>query len=144
MEWIILEALVALALGLAIVWWTLSPARRREREQEKRDADSGERDDERNDVAARLMQRARNRERELRDRRIERAAILGEHLVRAPHRADGGREARAARVLERLAGLQDRLLADDADALHFLDALVRVDDHPVPARRAAPRPFPCS
>lgn len=31
MEWIILEALVALALGLAIVWWTLSPARKRDR-----------------------------------------------------------------------------------------------------------------
>jgi len=45
MEWIILEALVALALGLSIVWWTLSPARRREREQEKRNADPGERDD---------------------------------------------------------------------------------------------------
>ena len=45
MEWIILEALVALALGLAIVWWTLSPARTREREQEKRNADSAERDD---------------------------------------------------------------------------------------------------
>jgi hypothetical protein len=49
MEWIILEALVALALGLSIVWWTLSPARRREREQEKQDADSVERDDVRND-----------------------------------------------------------------------------------------------
>jgi hypothetical protein len=49
MEWIILEALVALALGLSIVWWTLSPARRREREQEKRDADSVEREDVRND-----------------------------------------------------------------------------------------------
>jgi cbb3-type cytochrome oxidase subunit 3 len=49
MEWIILEALVALALGLSIVWWTLSPARRREREQEKRNADPGERDDVRKD-----------------------------------------------------------------------------------------------
>ena len=34
MEWVILEALVALALGLFIVWWKLSPARRREREGE--------------------------------------------------------------------------------------------------------------
>jgi cbb3-type cytochrome oxidase subunit 3 len=49
MEWIILEALVALALGLSIVWWTLSPARKREREQEKRNADRGERNDARND-----------------------------------------------------------------------------------------------
>lgn len=31
MEWIILEALVALALGLVIVWWTLSAARKRDR-----------------------------------------------------------------------------------------------------------------
>ena len=37
MQWIILEALVALALGLAIVWWTLSPARRRERDSEQQD-----------------------------------------------------------------------------------------------------------
>jgi cbb3-type cytochrome oxidase subunit 3 len=50
MEWIILEALVALALGLSIVWWTLSPARRREREQEKRDAERDRRDDVRNDA----------------------------------------------------------------------------------------------
>jgi hypothetical protein len=35
MQWVILEALVALALGLSIVWWTLSPARRRDREQER-------------------------------------------------------------------------------------------------------------
>jgi hypothetical protein len=38
MEWIFLEALVALAAGLAIVWWTMSPARRREREKECREA----------------------------------------------------------------------------------------------------------
>jgi hypothetical protein len=31
MEWIILEALVVLALGLAIVWWTVAPGRRRPR-----------------------------------------------------------------------------------------------------------------
>lgn len=49
MEWIILEALVALALGLAIVWWTLSPARKRERELEKRNPAPGERDDVRKD-----------------------------------------------------------------------------------------------
>jgi hypothetical protein len=37
MEWVILEALVALALGLFIVWWTLSPARRHDREGEARE-----------------------------------------------------------------------------------------------------------
>jgi hypothetical protein len=36
MEWIILEALVALAIGLAIVWWTMSPARKRDRDAESR------------------------------------------------------------------------------------------------------------
>lgn len=35
MEWIILEALVALALGLGIVWWTFSPSRKAEREEER-------------------------------------------------------------------------------------------------------------
>ncbi len=51
MEWIILEALVALALGLAIVWWTVSPGRRREREREveKRNADRDERNEVRSD-----------------------------------------------------------------------------------------------
>lgn len=52
-----------------------------------------------------LMQRARNRKRELRDQRIEGAAIFRKHLISPSHRADGGREARPARVLERLARL---------------------------------------
>jgi hypothetical protein len=50
MQWVILEALVALALGLSIVWWTLSPARRRDRERE-RNAGSGEPTQARNDDA---------------------------------------------------------------------------------------------
>ena len=41
MQWVILEALVALALGLLIVWWTLSPARRRDREREIASSDAG-------------------------------------------------------------------------------------------------------
>jgi hypothetical protein len=41
MQWVFLVALVALALGLSIVWWTLSPARRRDRERE-RNARAGE------------------------------------------------------------------------------------------------------
>ena len=44
MEWIILEVLVALAMGLAIIGWTLSPLRRREREKEMRSTDAGESD----------------------------------------------------------------------------------------------------
>lgn len=45
MQWMILEALVALALGLLIVVLTLFPARKREREDERRDAGPNERDD---------------------------------------------------------------------------------------------------
>jgi hypothetical protein len=42
MQWVILEALVALALGLLIVWWTMSPARRRDRERERADPGANE------------------------------------------------------------------------------------------------------
>ncbi|HVE50508.1 MAG TPA: hypothetical protein VNG69_12950 [Casimicrobiaceae bacterium] len=38
MEWIVIEAVIALGLGLAIVWWTMSPSRKREREEECREA----------------------------------------------------------------------------------------------------------
>jgi hypothetical protein len=38
MGWIIVEALVALLAGVAIVWWTMSPSRKRERENERREA----------------------------------------------------------------------------------------------------------
>jgi hypothetical protein len=48
MEWIILEALVALVLGLGIVWWTMSDARKRERDEEKRSADGSAGNGERN------------------------------------------------------------------------------------------------
>ena len=39
----------------------------------------------------------------------------------------------AARVLEALAGLQQRLLADHAEPPHFLDAVLAVGDDPVAA-----------
>ena len=45
MQWMILEALVALALGLLIVVLTLSPARKRESKDERREAGPDERDD---------------------------------------------------------------------------------------------------
>jgi hypothetical protein len=35
MEWIILEALVVLALGLAIVWWTVGASRGRGERRDK-------------------------------------------------------------------------------------------------------------
>jgi hypothetical protein len=35
MEWFIIEALVALAIGVAIVWWTMAPQRKLPRNVEK-------------------------------------------------------------------------------------------------------------
>jgi len=46
MEWIFLEALIALALGVGIVWWTMSarrPDRDRVDDRAPRDTDGGER-----------------------------------------------------------------------------------------------------
>ncbi|HVF64029.1 MAG TPA: hypothetical protein VNE58_08545 [Casimicrobiaceae bacterium] len=40
MQWIILEIAIALLLGLGIVWWTLSPARKRDQAEEKRERDA--------------------------------------------------------------------------------------------------------
>lgn len=45
MQWIILEALVALALGLLIVSLALSPARKGEGQEERRNADPEGRND---------------------------------------------------------------------------------------------------
>jgi hypothetical protein len=46
MEWIILEALIALGLGVAIVWWTMS-ARRPDRDHVDGKAPNGTEGDER-------------------------------------------------------------------------------------------------
>lgn len=35
MEWFIIEALVAVAVGVAIVWWTMAPQRKLPRGHEK-------------------------------------------------------------------------------------------------------------
>ena len=58
------------------------------------------------------MKRAGHRQRERRDRRVERMPVFRAHLVGAAHRADGRGDRRAARILEAFAGLQPRLLAD--------------------------------
>ena len=89
------------------------------------------------------MQHARHRKREHRDVRVERVTVRRDHLVRAAHRAHGRLQAGAARVLEALAGLQERLLADDAGALDFLDLMLGVGDDPVAADRAARRRRRC-
>ena len=52
-------------------------------------------------------------------------AVRGDHLVGALHHAERRGERAARRVGERLAGRQDRLLADDARALDFLDVAGR-------------------
>src|SRR5687767_9594875 len=62
--------------------------------------------------------------------------VLGDHLVAPAHRADGGGDGGAARVLERLSGLHERLLADHTLAFDFLYFVVRVRDDPVPAEEA--------
>jgi len=38
MEWIFLESLVALAIAVAIVWWTVAPLRRRRKQERERSA----------------------------------------------------------------------------------------------------------
>jgi hypothetical protein len=44
MEWFIIEALVALAVGVAIVWWTMAPQKRKARagDAQSGDAKSGD------------------------------------------------------------------------------------------------------
>jgi hypothetical protein len=41
MEWIFLEMLVALVIGIAIVWWTMAPSRRKRAERDADDRSSG-------------------------------------------------------------------------------------------------------
>jgi hypothetical protein len=41
MEWIYLESLVALAIAVGIVWWTIAPLRRRRRKGRERNAHGG-------------------------------------------------------------------------------------------------------
>ena len=36
MEWIFLESLVALAIAVAIVWWTVAPLRKRRKQERSR------------------------------------------------------------------------------------------------------------
>ena len=74
------------------------------------------------------MQRARLGQHELGDRHFEAVAILGHAEVFAVHRALRRGALGAAGVFELLARLQQRLVADDAEAAHFLDLIVGVGD----------------
>ena len=79
------------------------------------------------------MKDARHGERELRDRRFESRAVLGQHLVAAAHRAHRRRDGCAARVLKAFAGLQQRLRAHHAEPAHFLHKAFGIGNDPVPA-----------
>ena len=66
------------------------------------------------------MQNPRNRQHELGNLGIETGSVLADHLVRAFHRSDRRGQNATAVVLEGFAWLQERLVADDAEAAHFL------------------------
>ena len=76
------------------------------------------------------MQHARHGQRERQDGRVEGPSVLGDHLVGAAHGAHRRRQVGATRVLETLPGLQQGLLADDAQALAQRRSLV--GDDPLP------------
>src|SRR5262245_49595219 len=82
--------------------------------------------------------RRRGGEDEGRDLGLEVAAVVSLHPVGAVHGALGGLEDAAGGVLEALAGIQRRLLADDAPPADFLDAAVAVGDDPVSAAQLHP------
>ena len=82
-----------------------------------------------------LVKHARHRQHELGDRRVELRAVFRFHLVAAAHRADRRRDRRAARVLEALAGPQERMFADHTGPADFLDLIGRVGDVPVPGQQ---------
>ena len=60
-------------------------------------------------------------------------AILGHHLIGALHHARRRRELAVRGVLKRFAGMQERLLADDAGPADFLGVAGGVGDDPVAA-----------
>src|SRR6185369_17413794 len=89
--------------------------------------------DERTRLGPALMQHARAAviELESRDLHLEPFAVLSDAEVASLHAAGGGAQPAAAGVLERLARLEQRLLANDAQALDLFDLAQRVGDDPV-------------
>src|SRR5690606_19649641 len=77
------------------------------------------------------MQRSRLREYEWRNLGDELGAVLGHAEVLSLHGAVRGRQRSAAGVLELLTRTQQRLVADDAEALYFFGVIVRIRDNPV-------------
>src|SRR5208282_5609067 len=62
---------------------------------------------------------------------IEMRAARAHHAVAADHESRRRLQRHAAGIFERRAGLEHRLLADDAGAAHLLAAALRVGDAPV-------------
>src|SRR5436190_4964918 len=69
------------------------------------------------------------------DINVEMAPTRADHLVGSAHAADRSLERTPRRILERLAGHKDRLLAHHARASHFFDLLHRVGNDPMPAEQ---------
>ena len=78
------------------------------------------------------MQYARHDEGEFRDFDLEMTPLGAGKSVAAAHRSDRGRNLAGAGVVVGFAGCQYWLLANDAEAAHFLHMSVRVGDDPVP------------
>src|ERR1700704_2625868 len=79
------------------------------------------------------MKNTRHRQGEGRNGRVELLSVFGHHLVRAAHGPDCRLQMRATAVFEALAGLEQRLLSDHAEALDLDDLVVGVGDDPMTA-----------
>src|SRR5450830_733647 len=77
------------------------------------------------------MQGTRHRQHELGNQSFELMAILGHAEVFTVHRTLRRAQHGAARVVELLARLQQRLVADGAQAAHLFHRVVRIRDDPV-------------
>ena len=77
------------------------------------------------------MNRAGLAQHEFGDLRVELVASCRDHLIGALHRAEGRGERAPRCVLERIAWLDHRLIADDSVAPDLFDLPGRVADDPV-------------
>ena len=81
------------------------------------------------------MNRVRLVQRERRDLDVEMIAVFGDHLIRPLHHPRRRRQLAVRRVLKRFAGMEKRLLADDAGSADFLGVAGGVGDDPVSAEQ---------
>ena len=61
--------------------------------------------------------------------------VIAPHLVVAFHRTEGGRQRATRRVLERIAGMDCRLFADDTVSPNFFDSPSAITNHPMAAQQ---------